>query len=254
MKDEYDNECHYDFKNIMFKLDNDEFYYTFTCEENNNKIDASLNHLKGIYYMYGWGDTLSCSCNKIGAYHINTELGEYAKGILKLPHNVFYNTGVSSQWHNNILSDDCYKNIFKEGCFNNVLGKNCYENVFNNFSRNNVLGANCYKNTFNGYNYNNILGNDCNNITIQKNYVSNIIVENGNQYITLTSTQETTSSSVLRNITIAQGVNNTTTVKTISHNTVNDTIKTIYCNDSSGNTVSVNIADISGIESILVTL
>ena len=53
-------------------------------------------------------------------------------------------------------------------------------------------------------------------------------MENGNKYINLTSTATTSDSNVLRNITIAQGVNNSDTTKTISHNTVNDTFKTTY--------------------------
>ena len=59
------------------------------------------------------------------------------------------------------------------------------------------------------------------------------IVENGNQYITLTSTAATDSSNKIQNITIAQGVNNSPTVKTISHDTVNDTFKTTYQNSNS---------------------
>ena len=40
------------------------------------------------------------------------------------------------------------------------------------------------------------------------------------------------------NFTIAQGINNTETVKTISHDTVNDTFKTTY---QPANSVVVNI-------------
>ena len=63
-------------------------------------------------------------------------------------------------------------------------------------------------------------------------------MENGNKYITVTSTETTGSSQVLRNFTIAQGVNNTNQVKTISHNTVNDTFKTTYQN---ANSKTVNV-------------
>ena len=55
-----------------------------------------------------------------------------------------------------------------------------------------------------------------------------IIVENENHDITITSTQTTSDANKLRNFTIAQGVNNSTTLKTISHNTINDTFKTTY--------------------------
>lgn len=63
-------------------------------------------------------------------------------------------------------------------------------------------------------------------------------IENGNTYITVTSDVTTGSAALLRNITIAQGVNNTTTVKSISHNTANDTFKTIYQN---ANSKTVNV-------------
>ena len=66
-----------------------------------------------------------------------------------------------------------------------------------------------------------------------KDYMKYNIVENGNNNITVTSTQTTSSSLVLRNFTIAQGVNNTTTVKSITHKTANDTFKTIYQNAAS---------------------
>lgn len=67
--------------------------------------------------------------------------------------------------------------------------------------------------------------------------ISNI-VENGNTYITVSSTQTTSSSVTLRNFTIAQGVNNTTNVKTISHNTFNEMFKTTYQN---ANSKTVNV-------------
>ena len=68
--------------------------------------------------------------------------------------------------------------------------------------------------------------------------MDNNIVENGNTYITVTSTQTTSSSLVLTNFTIAQGVNNTASRKTISHNTTNDTFKTTYQN---ANSKTVNV-------------
>ena len=64
------------------------------------------------------------------------------------------------------------------------------------------------------------------------------IVENGNKYITVTSKATTGPDQVLRNFTIAQGVNNTTTRKTISHDTTNDTFKTTYQN---ANSKAVNV-------------
>ena len=67
------------------------------------------------------------------------------------------------------------------------------------------------------------------------------IVENGNTNITVTSDQTPSDSSILRNFTIAQGVNNATEEsqrKVIYHNTVNDTFKTTYQN---ANSKTVNV-------------
>ena len=65
------------------------------------------------------------------------------------------------------------------------------------------------------------------------------IVENGNKYITVSSSLLTTSSSqVLRNFTIAQGVNNTTSLRKIYYDAVNDAFKTTY---QKANSTTVNL-------------
>ena len=61
-------------------------------------------------------------------------------------------------------------------------------------------------------------------------------IENGNTYITVTSTETTGSAVHLSNFTIAQGVNNgidESQRKTISHDTTNDRFKTTYQNAAS---------------------
>ena len=62
------------------------------------------------------------------------------------------------------------------------------------------------------------------------------VIEHGNRYITVTSTQTTSEAVHLSNFTIAQGVNNgidESQRKTISHDTTNDTFKTTYQNAAS---------------------
>lgn len=72
-----------------------------------------------------------------------------------------------------------------------------------------------------------------NNVKVNKDYVQFILIENGNQYITITSTATTSSTFRLENFAIALGVNNGGSMKTISHNTTNDTFKTTYQNSNS---------------------
>ena len=130
----------------------------------------------------------------------------------------------------------CDDNILNNNCGNNTLKANCSHNTFGNSCDGNIVGNNCSHNTF-GNNCNaNTFGSNVQYIRFEKDYMHYNIVENGNKYITVTSTQSTSSSSKLRNFTIAQGVNNGVSEgerKTISHNTVNDTFKTTYQNANS---------------------
>lgn len=151
--------------------------------------------------------------------------------------NIFGNTCKS-----NTFGTGCYSNIFRNACLRNTFGDKCYTNIFGNYGLDQTFGNNCYgntfgnycsKNTFGNYCIQNAFGNNVQHIEFVKDYMDYNTIENGNTYITVTSDVTTSSVYHLRNITIAQGVNNTTTVKTISHPTANNTFKTIYQNAAS---------------------
>lgn len=146
---------------------------------------------------------------------------------------------------NNSFGEYCGSNSFGESCINNSFGERCATNSFGNICIFNSFVGNCYQNSFgnrcgsntfvNHCDYNSF-GNNVHNIKFEKDYMENNIIENGNAYITVNSTQTTSSEFILRNFTIAQGVNNAASEeqrKTISHNTTNDTFRTIYQNASS---------------------
>ena len=236
MKDEWDNECPYDFKNIQFKVGAksqagtvaDVFYYTFSVATGTNDATVTDHSLNGS----------KCYGNKFG---------KYIKGSIQtLNANVFRNISVTLGCYSNIFGNECYNNTFGKSCFSNTFGNGCYSNTFGNECYHNTFGNSCYSNTFYDSCHSNIFGNSCYSNTFRNNciyntfgdgcynnklsisYSQNNIFENGNHHITLTSTQTTSSSSKLCNIKICQGVNNTTTTKTISHNTVNDTFQTEY--------------------------
>ena len=307
MKDEWGNECPYDFKNIMFQPGAnvtagtvaDVFYYTFSVATGTNDSEVTDHSLNGAY----------CFNNRIGP--------ATTQGLQTLNSNVFRNTSNSTFCDSNTLErgcsgntfgtdcqynklDKCSNNDFGEGCSYNKLGDGCNDNTFGTSCSNNTFGSDCTRNTFayscsyntfgsncfanifdsnctfntfgnsfahnflgmycnhntfgifcldNTLNYycsyntfgsscsSNTLGSSCSsnefgvacsNITFAKGYTSGVIVEANCRYITLTSSSTTSSSSQLRNITIAQGVNNSTTPITISHDTVADTFQTIY--------------------------
>ena len=176
------------------------------CSNNTFGNDCSTN-------TFGQGcgnNTFGNSCNRntfVGSYHYNTFGNDCG-------HNTFWD-----HCFFNTFGNSCHYNTFRNDCNNNALGNSCCDNTFGNGCNNNSFGNGCNNNSF---------GNECSRITFSKDYCYYNIVENGNQYITLTSTQTTSYVEQLRNIKICQGVNNTDATKTISHNTVNDTFQTEY--------------------------
>ena len=138
----------------------------------------------------------------------------------------------------NSFGNACLSNSFGNRCYNNIFGNNCISNIFVNYCKSNTFGNDCKSNTFGNECSSNSFGNSVNSVRLSIDYTYYVVVESGNHNITLSSTATTSLSNPLRNITIAQGVNNTDTNKEISHNTVNDTFKTTY---QSANSVVVNV-------------
>lgn len=175
MKDEWNNECPYDFKNIQFKHPTDsttypDYYYTFSTVISGTVTDHSL--LRGCCYS-------------------NT-IKEYIKSNKQhLNNNVFLNTSTKDSCYNNSFENDCYNNSFGYGCYNNsFLGKcynnsfksQCYDNSFGNYCYKNSFYTGCYSNSFANSCFNNTLndqcyynsfGNNCNNNSLEQSSHSN---------------------------------------------------------------------------------
>ncbi|MEE3385761.1 MAG: hypothetical protein VZR36_11840 [Prevotella sp.] len=176
------------------------------CSLNNFGLDFRLNIFGNGCTDNTFGD--HCTSNTFGDSCSSNIFGEYCTN------NLF---GISFQ--NNTFDSNCSSNIFGNECSNNTVGSRCQANTFGNRCSSNTLATYCDSNTF---------GDSVIWITFSKDFTLNVIVENGNHNITLTSTVTTSKFSHLCNITIAQGVNNTMTNKTISHDSVNDMFKTTY--------------------------
>lgn len=114
-------------------------------------------------------------------------------------------------------------NIIYESCSNITLGDHCWNNIINPYCDTITIGNQSICNKIGGGCRHIVFGNN----NIIRDYYQFIIVEEGNSFINLECSY-TGSTFLLRNITIAQGVNNSNTVKTITHTTVNDTFQTIY--------------------------
>ena len=126
MKDEFNNECGYDFKNIQYSrniaqitkdyiIRADTPLYTFVSYNSNKNTDASLKNF--------------CFNNKID-YFINSM-------TYYLPHNILWNLNIALYFNT-----DC--NI-RMGSKHNVIS-------FTNSGEKNIIGAYCYNNNINGSN------------------------------------------------------------------------------------------------------
>ena len=201
MKDEFNNECPYDFKNIQFIRQNiaTPTYYTYINEE-----WVEQDSLLDMYRLFS--DDFYClntSFNfvfdvNLGSkiYSIEYESNEsvwcytFGKDVdYSLTGNSHDNIIKSNGRNlNNIvlLGESCYNNIFEEDCYDITLGEYCTFNTFGANCYNITLGHNCHHNTFGKECHSNIFGEDCylNNLGYMctyntfSNYCSNNIFGN----------------------------------------------------------------------------
>ena len=262
MKDEWNNECPYDFKNIQFKrqltngsLDTTSgtniWCYTFNYWNSTTSAseDLAMYNLTS-YTQYGYTDYITpCIRNKLGRTAYNHQTTPFANYNIILSNIVFLCTG-------EITGDSCHDNYFGDQCYNITFGNRCYCNTFKHNCNYITFGNNCNFNNFSERsslitlgeycceisgkeNVSNInianycryisIGASCNHITLSKNYTYNLTVGDGNQYITVTSSLTTNfGNGTLEKIYIAPHTNITTVTKTISHNSLGDNFLTTY--------------------------
>ena len=224
MIDEWQNDCPYDFKNIMFSrtvtagsLNIDGAYYTFSWVNEANEVeDASivgqtLTNDEGT--VNGVHDNLISASD---AYHLgigsntmafalngNVFVSEYAYDSVfyGIYGNHFaincYNNTFGSDCYNNTFGNECSNNTFGGGCSNNTFGYNCGDNTFGTNCANNKFGNNCANNTFGNYFLYNTLGNNIQYIKIPTAKIYHTQILNGtqgtqNNKLTIAFTPETT--------------------------------------------------------------
>ncbi len=168
MIDEFNNDCPYDFKNIMFYHSVDElYYYTFTVYDDGDTediVDVSTiqNRFKNDENGYS-----AVSGNTIKPWlqgPFNDDIGEYSYISIKLNEIMFINKTSYDHFYGiegNIFGLNCYRNTFGVDCSNNTFGVDCSNNTFGNYCSNNTFGDGCYRNTFGNYCSNNTFGNYC---------------------------------------------------------------------------------------------
>ena len=185
MKDEFNNECPYDFKNIQFKrykitssvkgnlvglyarsnarnvtVNKNTTYWCYTFSTDSLK-DASLDgYSNGVY-------------DNIILKYIDSSNRKILNDIVFIGTNNYGNRfGVNCRY--TTFGYSCYSNTFVDGCFSTTFGVSCYSNTFGRSCYSNTFGRSCYSNTF-GYScctntfgdnyYNNIFENYCQNNT-----------------------------------------------------------------------------------------
>ena len=229
----YNNSFGDDFQYNTFGNYSHENSFGNGCASNSFRNDCSANTFGNSCSRNSFGNNCtsntfgnSCSANTFGNNCTSNTFGNSCS------RNSFGNNCTSNTFGNscsaNTFGNICSVNTFGDSCDSNTFGNDCNSNTFGNDCNSNTFGNSCDSNSFGNYVNYNTFGNNCWNVTFSKDYTRYVIVENGNQRITLTSTATPTYENPLRNITIAQGVNNTTINKEIWHNSVNDTIKTTY--------------------------
>ena len=180
LKDEYGNQCPYDFKSIQFKRwavtdaqqsrdglngkymgvlnnvpqdltieDEDDFIWAYTFSSDaagsEDQVDYSLD---GTHYVYG--NVLEMTPDALNDLNDVVFYGEYNYGN-HLGVNCYCNT----------FGNSCCGNSFGNGFQNNSFGNSCFNNSFGNYCQFNSFGNDCYQNSFGNNCYSNSFGNDC---------------------------------------------------------------------------------------------
>lgn len=208
MKDEYENECPYDFKNIQFKrmisLENgypeldeengeETWVYTFCGREYDMDNDVWSNLRDGsLESAYGHfsDDGLWAFSNNVIRSYIKYETSDYLTvGTIYLNNIVML-----GYWHKPIIEHGRDTNYYY-GCGFNSFGNNCHSITLGHRSSYNVFGNDCKSNILNsGCNFNkfdercshntfdcicsyNIFGHDCTSNIFNKTCERNIFEE-----------------------------------------------------------------------------
>ena len=176
MKDEFNNECYYDFKNILFKryhIDeisdnssheglNESLLNTYLGIKNN--VGYTINEEDYIYvYTFG-GETdgsLTGNC-----YNNNIQ----PAGNIWRPNNITFNENsydnyIFSGSYNCSFGHDVYCNIIGHAFMNNTFGNYIYQNSFGNIVGNNTFGNVIQLNTFGNNIHDHSFGNGVGNNT-----------------------------------------------------------------------------------------
>ena len=190
MKDEYRNECNYDFINALFKV-----YEITACAESPSLVGTYAIKTIDTPITYG---TNSKFVSTFGANNHDNAIKHDGLAKIVLGNSCF----------NNIFGDYCDSNTFGNSCSNNTFGNNCDSNIFGNNCDSNIFWNSCYNNTF---------GNDCyyiksassSSATTKYNYYQHNHFGDGCQFILFKGAETASSSAQVQNYNFSQGLQGT---------------------------------------------
>lgn len=198
MKDEWGNECPYDFKNIQFRA----------AINTSTGLFSSFTNVGGVFlYTFTWLTLQNepQDCSTIFPNSASTNVGKVYNNNIKnttydsyqyyLPFNIFYASYIDSYYFGGIRG--------------NSIGKDCDHVVIRakgaNITNNIVIGNNCNSIRVSGTNI--LVGNNCSNI-ITGTYFDDIIIGNDCTNITLAHPTDSTKSLYYQHIIIESHVEN----------------------------------------------
>ena len=178
MKDEWGNECPYDFKNIKFKrgiLDTGEmvkdneadmfrYFYTFSYkDEYGNVFDTSIVGNNGEFTNDE--GVISGVYNNVINKKLYSDIGIQLQCLNEIIFYAYYDydSGAFYGYSNNNFDVDCENIILSSGSNNNTFKARCSSNILKEFCSNNTFGINCYDNILESQCKNNTFGNKCSN-------------------------------------------------------------------------------------------
>ena len=199
MKDEFNNECYYDFKNALFKryyinqvyhenlIDLQGTYLGIKIDDNTFYEIAEENFINVYTFGYTEDATLTGQCfnNQIYPASKGYSTNNITFGPASYNNTVFWgstNNSFGDNCHDNIIGNEFYNNTFGNeiryntfgnGVENNSFGNSIGGNTFGNSIGGNTFGNNIYWNTFGNYITNNTFGN-----SIYDNSFGNNIYQN----------------------------------------------------------------------------
>ena len=188
LKDEHNNECPYDFKQIQFKR-----YEITACEKAPSLVgfyaanQHSMDITTGEDFVWAYTFSVYDSGSEAGitavedmsvfAHPVNG-MGECDANVLSencinFGSTMWIGPGLLNAVFFNTFGKRCYSNTFGNYCCGNTFGSNCYGNTLGAECMYNTFGEDCQSNTFGSGCSSNTLGTDCSYNTFGKGCSSN---------------------------------------------------------------------------------